>query len=96
MPTKRTTKKENPGPGAGAAPALKRKRGPKAAAAAASADAVPQALAALSEEFTASEREAIERLAYSYWQERGCRGGSAEEDWFRAEAEVLGRRAQAG
>lgn len=96
MPTKQTTKKENPGPGTGAAPALKRKRAPKAAAVAASLDAVPRALAALSEEFTASEREAIERLAYSYWQERGCHGGSAEEDWLRAEAEILRLRAQAG
>lgn len=26
-------------------------------------------------------------LAFSYWMERGCHGGSAEEDWLRAEAE---------
>jgi hypothetical protein len=31
------------------------------------------------------DREEVARLAYSYWQERGCRGGSAEEDWRRAE-----------
>ena len=32
----------------------------------------------------------IARLAYSYWEARGCRGGSAEEDWLRAERELLG------
>ena len=30
----------------------------------------------------------IESLAHSYWMERGCPHGSAEEDWFRAEHEV--------
>lgn len=30
-------------------------------------------------------REAISRLAYSYWEARGFKGGSAEEDWLRAE-----------
>ena len=35
-------------------------------------------------------REAIARLAYSYWEARGCQGGSAEEDWLRAEVEVRG------
>jgi len=30
--------------------------------------------------------EQIARLAYSYWQARGCPEGSPEEDWFRAEA----------
>ncbi len=33
-------------------------------------------------------REAeIARLAHSYWEARGCRDGSAEEDWYRAERE---------
>ena len=31
----------------------------------------------------------ISRLAYSYWESRACRGGSAEDDWFRAERELL-------
>lgn len=34
------------------------------------------------------DREAIARLAYSYWEARGCCGGSAEEDWLRAEREL--------
>ena len=33
-------------------------------------------------------REDIARLAYSYWEARGCQGGSPEEDWVRAEREL--------
>ncbi len=33
-------------------------------------------------------RERIALLAYSYWVDRGCQGGSPEEDWFRAEREI--------
>jgi hypothetical protein len=36
-----------------------------------------------------SLREKIALLAYSYWEKRGRRGGSPEEDWQRAEREVL-------
>ena len=32
--------------------------------------------------------EDISRLAFSYFAERGCQGGSPEEDWFRAEHEL--------
>ena len=32
--------------------------------------------------------EEIARLAYSYWEARGCQGGSSEEDWLRAEQEL--------
>jgi hypothetical protein len=35
--------------------------------------------------------EGIANLAYSYWEARGCEGGSAEEDWLRAEAEIQQR-----
>jgi hypothetical protein len=35
--------------------------------------------------------EDIALLAYSYWQARGCEGGSAVEDWLRAEQELLDR-----
>jgi len=34
------------------------------------------------------DREAVARLAYSYWEARGFEGGSAEEDWLRAEEEI--------
>ena len=37
---------------------------------------------------SAPKREQIARLAYSYWQARGCPEGSPEEDWLRAEAEL--------
>jgi hypothetical protein len=32
--------------------------------------------------------QAIAALAYSYWVARGCKGGSSEEDWLRAEREL--------
>lgn len=38
------------------------------------------------------DREEIARLAYSYWEARGCTGGSPEEDWHRAEQELKLRR----
>lgn len=37
--------------------------------------------------------EAIAVLAYSYWEARGGQGGSAEEDWLRAELELRGESA---
>ena len=36
--------------------------------------------------------EEIASLAYSYWEARGCQGGSAEEDWLRAEQELRAAR----
>jgi len=36
-----------------------------------------------------SIHEKVALLAYSYWEERGRQGGSPEEDWYRAEKEVL-------
>jgi hypothetical protein len=35
----------------------------------------------------------VSRLAYSYWETRGCEAGSADEDWYRAEAELKARTA---
>jgi DUF2934 family protein len=34
----------------------------------------------------------IARLAYSYWEARGCTNGSADEDWVRAEQDMKARR----
>jgi hypothetical protein len=34
-------------------------------------------------------REEIERLAKSYWEARGYQDGYAEQDWARAEKELL-------
>ena len=55
---------------------------------AAEADA---SLRAQQEDLTASVsfQEKVALLAYSYWEERGRQGGSPEEDWFRAEKEIL-------
>jgi hypothetical protein len=34
-------------------------------------------------------QEEIARLAFSYFEHRGYQGGSPEEDWLRAEEELL-------
>ena len=36
-------------------------------------------------------QEQIASLAYALWQQRGSPVSSSEEDWFRAEQEVLAR-----
>jgi Protein of unknown function (DUF2934) len=33
--------------------------------------------------------EAVARLAYFYWEARGGVGGTPEDDWFRAEHELV-------
>jgi hypothetical protein len=43
-----------------------------------------------------SAHEKIALLAYRYWEERGRPGGSDQEDWFRAEREVLEQLANSG
>jgi Protein of unknown function (DUF2934) len=35
--------------------------------------------------------EDVASLAYSYWEARGCQGGSPDEDWLRAEQELRTR-----
>jgi len=37
----------------------------------------------------APSQEQIASLAYSFWEARGYQGGSPEEDWLRAEQELL-------
>ncbi|HLK48630.1 MAG TPA: DUF2934 domain-containing protein [Bryobacteraceae bacterium] len=44
------------------------------------------------DEMSAPTQEAIARLAYTYWEARGGKGGSPWEDWFRAEQELLRRK----
>jgi hypothetical protein len=41
---------------------------------------------------SAPAHQDIARLAYSYWEARGRRGGSALEDWLRAEREIEQRK----
>jgi hypothetical protein len=50
--------------------------------------AAPQTAAATAHEPASDE---IARLAYTYWEARGCQGGSPEEDWLRAERELRAR-----
>jgi hypothetical protein len=38
-----------------------------------------------------SIQEKVALLAYSYWEKREGQGGSPEEDWYRAEKEILGQ-----
>jgi hypothetical protein len=57
---------------------------PSAGSVTAAYDASPEAEYAVS----ADDHEAIARLAYSYWEARGCPIGSPEEDWYRAENEL--------
>jgi hypothetical protein len=42
-----------------------------------------------------SIQERIALLAYSYWEQRGRPSGSPEEDWYRAEQEILGQASPA-
>ena len=39
----------------------------------------------------AASHDEIARLAYAYWEARGRRHGSHQEDWYRAERELLRR-----
>ena len=43
---------------------------------------------------TELDRGEIQRLAYQYWEERGCEHGWDEDDWYRAEAEIRQRRGE--
>jgi Protein of unknown function (DUF2934) len=44
-------------------------------------------------EITSNNDEIIRQRAYEIYRQRNGNGGSPEEDWFRAEAEILGRSA---
>jgi len=45
-----------------------------------------------SDEVSAATEQRVAELAYSYWEARGCQGGSPWEDWFRAEEELKRRQ----
>lgn len=42
----------------------------------------------LSPDTPVASYQEIARLAYTYWEARGCQGGSPEQDWQRAEQEL--------
>ena len=74
----------------GAAPARRTSAPPKRAARAVSPALEPEVAAAVAPAPAAPpSREAVARLAYAYWEARGYQGGSPDEDWNRAERELL-------
>jgi hypothetical protein len=91
MATKRNT--SQPGVTSGAAPArakssmTSKHRNP---AAAETPTNVTSPITVLEESpRTTPSFDAIAQLAYSYWEARGYQGGSPEEDWLRAEQELV-------
>jgi hypothetical protein len=44
-------------------------------------------------EITSTKDELIRQRAYELYSQRNGNGGTPEDDWFRAEAEILGRSA---
>jgi hypothetical protein len=58
-----------------------------------SADVSERVAAPSSNASQGPSREEIAAKAYSFWVERGMRGGSPEEDWLRAERELRSRTA---
>lgn len=95
QPRKRTTRSSSTAPAAHSTPASA-----APVTAAAPPAPVPETTAAQPAPKAAPytpPAEEIARLAYHYWQARGCPGGSPEEDWFRAEHDLRrGRSAEAG
>jgi hypothetical protein len=51
----------------------------------------PEVLHAAPTAAAESFQDAVARLAYLYWEARGCQGGSPEADWLRAERELRAR-----
>ena len=49
----------------------------------------PQAVVVANHVTEVVDRGAIAELAYSYWEARGRQGGSPEEDWLRAEQQLI-------
>jgi Protein of unknown function (DUF2934) len=99
MPKKRTAENERIVPAASAAAPVRRKVAPRTRAKH-TVEAVESISASISEPVIAAvetaevaaavepTREAIAQLAYSFWEGRGCQGGSPEEDWQRAEQQL--------
>ncbi len=86
------TRKRNPEPNivvsTGATPARALRKTLRAKPVTAPAAAADPAEAAIR-----PTHDEIARLAYSYWEARGHQGGSPEEDWVRAEQELLSQQA---
>jgi hypothetical protein len=95
MPKKNTTASE-PIVSSGAQPVRVRKHAPakrtSAAAVEPSSSIAPTAITTIEADITSSYSvvtfDEIAKLAYSYWEARGCQGGTPDEDWLRAEREL--------
>jgi len=48
-----------------------------------------QSVTSVLERPTQLVEEEIAELAYSFWEARGFQGGSPEDDWLRAERELM-------
>lgn len=72
--------------------APKSKAAPKAAAKSAVAAGVPEAATAMTKVVGRPTHDQIAERAYSFYIERGWKHGHHEQDWIRAELELLARR----
>src|SRR5690349_10629670 len=101
MTRKRTSETDLVVSATGAAAPARRKAATRPRAKRAAEPVAPLAPAAAEQETVAPQVDApvlatvyvptnaeIARLAYSYWEARGCQGGCPEEDWLRAEDEL--------
>jgi hypothetical protein len=69
-------------------PASKARSSRTVPAAAVEIPAPAEALVAAVGSVIGPSREEVAKLAFLYWEARGCTGGSPEEDWLRAEREL--------
>jgi Protein of unknown function (DUF2934). len=83
MTSKRTTKTDTVSAGG----SVRRSRGASATHSRKPSAPVADATQTVSTE--PLDPEAVARLAYSYWESRGGIGGSPEDDWIRAERELV-------
>ncbi len=100
MPTKRTSETDSSvSRGASTAPRRQTaakprvKRTETATAAPLEITATPSDLSA--KPYAGPSPEDIALLAYSFWESRGCQGGTPEEDWLRAEKQLSVRASAA-
>src|SRR5215467_2248815 len=102
MPKKRSAENDIGMPAASAAAPLRRKASPRARTTR-TTESVQTPVANVTKEVTgfvetatthtsaAPTYQEIAQLAYSFWEDRGYQGGSPEEDWSRAEAQLRSR-----
>jgi len=91
MPKKSTAENELVAAAAASAPARRRPAASRKKHAAAEQESTETKTSASTSIAIEPSREEIAKLAYLYWEARGCQGGSEEEDWLRAERELRSR-----